>query len=71
MLSVRGGGAEAIVYLALDLFTEREVALKVGPPARLSAEHARWRPKGSSIDQGANSTPATPKILPSLKAAKP
>ena len=41
VLSLRGAGAEASVYLAIDLFTDREVALKVGPPARLAAEYRR------------------------------
>ncbi|HZX94976.1 MAG TPA: serine/threonine-protein kinase, partial [Myxococcales bacterium] len=41
VLSLRGRGAEATVYLAIDLFSGREVALKIGPPARLEAEYRR------------------------------
>jgi len=39
--SPRGSGAEASVYLAVDLFTDKEVALKLGPPGRLAAEYRR------------------------------
>jgi signal transduction histidine kinase len=41
VLSLRGSGAEASVYLATDLFTDQEVALKVGAPGRLAAEYRR------------------------------
>src|SRR4051812_34345182 len=41
ILAPRGSGAEASVYLAVDLFTDREVALKCGPAARLAAEYRR------------------------------
>src|SRR5437762_1024900 len=41
VLAPRGSGAEASVYLAVDLFTDKEVALKLGPPARLAAEYQR------------------------------
>ena len=41
VLALRGSGAEASVYLAVDLFTDEEVALKVGPSERLAAEYAR------------------------------
>src|SRR5438067_10093173 len=39
VLSLRGSGAEAAVYLAIDLFTDHEVALKVGEAHRLEAEY--------------------------------
>src|SRR5260370_8015857 len=38
VLALRGSGAEASVYLATDLFTGREVALKLGSPERLPTE---------------------------------
>src|SRR5712671_515976 len=41
VLAFRGAGAEASVYLAVDLFTGQEVALKLGPPDRLAAEYRR------------------------------
>src|SRR5207302_3532563 len=41
VLAPRGSGAEASVYLAVDLFTDQEVALKLGPPGRLAAEYRR------------------------------
>jgi signal transduction histidine kinase len=41
ILALRGSGAEASVYLAVDLFTDEEVALKVGPPERLAEEYRR------------------------------
>src|SRR5260370_42685186 len=41
VLALRGSGAEASVYLATDLFTGREVALKLGSPERLAAEYRR------------------------------
>src|SRR5258705_12901181 len=41
VLAPRGSGAEASVYLAVDLFTDKEVALKLGPPGRLAAEYRR------------------------------
>src|SRR2546428_6348504 len=41
VLGLRGSGAEASVHLAVDLFTGQEVALKLGPPARLAAEYRR------------------------------
>jgi serine/threonine-protein kinase PknK len=41
VLAPRGSGAESSVYLAVDLFTDREVALKMGAPSRLAAEYRR------------------------------
>jgi signal transduction histidine kinase/tetratricopeptide (TPR) repeat protein len=41
VLALRGSGAEASVYLATDLFTGREVALKLGSPERLATEYRR------------------------------
>ncbi len=41
VLAPRGSGAESSVYLAVDLFTGQEVALKCGPSARLAAEYRR------------------------------
>src|SRR6266850_6490323 len=41
VLAPRGSGAEGSVYLAIDLFTGQEVALKCGPAARLAAEYRR------------------------------
>src|SRR5689334_9109543 len=41
VLAPRGSGAEGSVYLAIDLFTDQEVALKCGPAARLAAEYRR------------------------------
>src|SRR6266403_3279334 len=43
VLAPRGSGAEASVYLAVDLFTDKEVALKLGPPGR-SEEHTSELP---------------------------
>src|SRR5262249_5642570 len=41
VLAPRGSGAESSVFLAVDLFTGQEVALKCGPAARLAAEYRR------------------------------
>jgi serine/threonine-protein kinase PknK len=41
VLAPRGSGAEGSVYLAIDLFTDQEVALKCGPAGRLAAEYRR------------------------------
>ncbi len=41
VLALRGSGAEASVYLAVDLFTDEEVALKIGPSAQLAEEYRR------------------------------
>ena len=41
VLSLRGSGAEAAVYLAIDLFSGQEVALKVAAPGRLMEEYRR------------------------------
>src|SRR2546427_11704169 len=44
VLAPRGSGAEGSVYLAVDLFTGEEVALKCGPAAPLAAEYRRSAP---------------------------
>src|SRR6266478_5378817 len=41
VLAFRGAGTEGSVYLAVDLFTGEQVALKLGSPERLSAEYRR------------------------------
>src|SRR5260370_28001755 len=41
ILAFRGAGAEGSVYLADDLFTGQQVALKLGAPDRLAAEYNR------------------------------
>ncbi len=41
VLSSRGSGAESSVFLAIDLFTGRQVALKLGALPRLEAEYRR------------------------------
>src|SRR2546427_10282063 len=41
VLAPRGSGAEGSVYLAVDLFTGEEVALKCGPAGPLAAEYRR------------------------------
>src|SRR3954452_3545370 len=41
VLSLRGSGAEAAVYLAIDLFSGEEVALKFAAPGRLMEEYRR------------------------------
>src|SRR6266852_1485276 len=41
ILAFRGAGAEGSVYLADDLFTGQQVALKLGTPDRLAAEYNR------------------------------
>src|SRR5256885_17212761 len=41
VLAPRGSGAEGSAYLAVDLFTGEEVALKCGPAGPLAAEYRR------------------------------
>src|SRR4051812_34523200 len=41
VLAFRGAGSEGSVYLAVDLFTGDQVALKLGAAERLTAEYAR------------------------------
>src|SRR5260370_22408848 len=41
VLAFRGAGSEGSVYLAVDLFTGEQVALKIGAGERLASEYAR------------------------------